>query len=141
MTSILNFEVSKLSIWKHTTSCDKGLFSFIIISQLRQPIELKGMLCYAYMLRYTKWGDWSMTNYQECPMFLIGHRSCMRIRKEKTPLMQKFVFFQMPNKRLQAWSLFFYLSEKFLSQKLRYFRGSRFSQCYTINGSPLLVTK
>ena len=35
------FEVLKLSIWKHTTSCDKGVSSVIIISQLRPPIELK----------------------------------------------------------------------------------------------------
>ena len=27
-TSSLEFEVSKSSIWKHTTSCDKGVFSF-----------------------------------------------------------------------------------------------------------------
>ena len=39
-TSDLEIEVSKSSIWKHTTSCDKGVFSFIIISQLRRPIEL-----------------------------------------------------------------------------------------------------
>ena len=43
----LDFEVSKSSIWKHTTSCDKGVFSFIIISQLRRPIELKlSQVCY-----------------------------------------------------------------------------------------------
>ena len=40
-TSELDFEVSKSSIWKHTTLCDKGVFSFIGISQLRWPIELK----------------------------------------------------------------------------------------------------
>ena len=40
-TSELDFEVSKFSIWKHTATCDKGVFSFIIILQLRRPIELK----------------------------------------------------------------------------------------------------
>ena len=53
-TSDLEFEVSKSSIWKHTTLCDKGVFSFINISQLRLPIELKfSQVCYfMYMLRY-----------------------------------------------------------------------------------------
>ena len=54
----LDFEVSKSSIWKHTASCDNGVFSFIIISQLRQPMELKfSQVCYFMyiMLRYTKW--------------------------------------------------------------------------------------
>ena len=42
-------EVSKSSIWKHTTSCDQGFFSFIVISQLRWPIELKfSQICYFY---------------------------------------------------------------------------------------------
>ena len=63
-TSNLEFEVSKSSIWKHTTSCDKGVFSFIIVSQLRRPIELNisqvGYFMYI-MLRYTKCEDWSLT--------------------------------------------------------------------------------
>ena len=37
-TSELDLDVSKSSIWKRTTS---GVFSFVIISQLRGPIELK----------------------------------------------------------------------------------------------------
>ena len=40
-TSDSEFEVSKWSIWKHTTMCDNSVFSSIIISQLRPPIELK----------------------------------------------------------------------------------------------------
>ena len=40
-TSSLELEVSKSSIRKHTTSYDKGVFSFIIISQLWRPLELK----------------------------------------------------------------------------------------------------
>ena len=35
---ILGLEIKHL---KATTSCDKGVFSFIIISQLRRTIELK----------------------------------------------------------------------------------------------------
>ena len=62
-TSDLEFEVTKSSIWKHTTSCDQGVFSNIIISQLWRPIELKfSQVCYfMHMLRYTKWEDWSLT--------------------------------------------------------------------------------
>ena len=62
-TSDLEFEVSKSSIWEHTTSCDNGVFSFIIISQLRRPIELKfSQVCYVMpLLRYTKWEYWSLT--------------------------------------------------------------------------------
>ena len=58
-TSDLEFEVSKSSIWKNTTWCDKGVFSFIIISQLRRPIELKfSQVCYfMHMLRYTNCED------------------------------------------------------------------------------------
>ena len=49
-------EVSKSSIWKHTTSCDMLFFSSIIISQLQRPIELKiSQVCYfMHLLRYTK---------------------------------------------------------------------------------------
>ena len=57
-TSELDFGVSKSRIWKHTTLCGKGVFSFIInISQLRRPIELKfTQVCYfMHILRYTKW--------------------------------------------------------------------------------------
>ena len=38
-TSELDFEVSKSSIWKHTTGC--FFFYYYYISQLRRPIELK----------------------------------------------------------------------------------------------------
>ena len=56
-TSELDFEVPKSSIWKHTTSCDKGVFSSIIISQFQRPIELNfSQVCYfVHMLKYTKW--------------------------------------------------------------------------------------
>ena len=89
-TSDLEFEVSKSSIWKHTTSCDKGVFSFIIISQLRRPIELKfSQVCYfMHMLRYTKWEDWSLTietymhpncseqqRFQHCPMSSLNQEA------------------------------------------------------------------
>ena len=61
-TSDLTFEVSKSSIWKHTTSCDRGatrvFCSFINISQL-QHVQLKfSQVCYfVHMLRYTNCED------------------------------------------------------------------------------------
>ena len=53
-TSNLEFEVSKSSIWKPTTSCDKGVFSFIIISQFQWPTELERsqVCCFMHMLGY-----------------------------------------------------------------------------------------
>ena len=40
-----------------------SVFSFINISQIRQPIDLKfAQVCFfMHMLRYTKWEDWSLT--------------------------------------------------------------------------------
>ena len=60
----IRLEVGKTSIWKHTTSCDRGVFSFMVISQVWRPIELKfsQVCCYfMHMLRYTKLEDWSLT--------------------------------------------------------------------------------
>ena len=57
-TSDLEFEVSKSSEWKQTTLFDKGVFSFIIISQLRRPIELKfSRVCYFmhYVEKHQLW--------------------------------------------------------------------------------------
>ena len=62
-TSDLAFDnVSKSSIWEHTTSL------LIIISQLRRPFELKfSQVCYfMHMLRYTKWEDWSLKCSHVC---------------------------------------------------------------------------
>ena len=64
----LKLLIIKLSIkphfGKHPTSCDKGVFSFVVISHLRRPIELRvfHVLVILYiMLRCTKWEDWSLT--------------------------------------------------------------------------------
>ena len=69
-TSDLDFEVPKSSILKHTTPCDKDVFSFIIISQLQPPIELKlSQVCYCmHMLRHIKWEFWflTITNTVQC---------------------------------------------------------------------------
>ena len=45
-TSELDFVVSKSSMWKPTTLCDEGVFSFIIISQLR---FFTGLIFYEYV--------------------------------------------------------------------------------------------
>ena len=63
-TSELDFEVLKSSIWKHTTSCDKGVFSCIIMSQLGWPIGLKcSQVCYFMHMLSTpskKTGLWQL---------------------------------------------------------------------------------
>ena len=52
----LEFEVLKSSIWKHKTSCDKGGFFLSFL-----PRNLDDRLgSNFYMLRYTKWEDWSL---------------------------------------------------------------------------------
>ena len=53
-TSDLEFEIPKSSIWKHTTSCDEGVFHFIHISQLQRPIELKFSLVFYFMHTYVE---------------------------------------------------------------------------------------
>ena len=77
-TTDLEFEVSKSSIWKHTTSCDKGVFSFIVISQLWQPIELKcsQVFYFMHMYKYIKSKDWSLTitNSVQCCKNCKHHR-------------------------------------------------------------------
>ena len=54
----LDFEVSKSSFWKHTTSCS------FIVSQLRQPIELKFsqacILCICWDTPSEKTGLWQV---------------------------------------------------------------------------------
>ena len=50
------------------------VFSSIIISQLRRPIEFKfSQVCYfVHMLRYTKWEDWSLTITKGVKVFKHG---------------------------------------------------------------------
>ena len=74
----------------------------------------------------------SKTSIQKQPckhLGSIGHRIFMRVMKEKTPLLQYFLCFQMHSKSLELK----YLSEKLpLSPPKRYFRGSLFSQCFIL---------
>ena len=64
----------------------------------------------------------------------FGHWICKRIMKEKTPLLHYFECFQMHNKgpRLKS---FIIQVRNYLSQKLRYFRGSNFSQCLILSAA------
>ena len=50
-----------LLLWKHTNTSNKGVFSFIIFSQLWWLIEPKFLQsCYfMLMMGYTKWEHWS----------------------------------------------------------------------------------
>ena len=74
----LEFVVSKSSIWKHTTLCNKGVFSLIIISQLWKPVELKcSQVCYfMHNVEIHQVSRQVFDNYQYCPMSLS---SCMKL--------------------------------------------------------------
>ena len=64
----LEFEVSKSSNWKNRTLCDSGFFSFIIILQLRWPIELKlSQVCYFMHMLSEKTG---LLQLPMCPVSL-----------------------------------------------------------------------
>ena len=67
----------------------------------------------------------------------ICHQSCKRKMKDKTPLLHKFVCFQM-HERHQAWSFIIWVSfqKTMLPQ-----REPFLTMFYTFNSSPLLVTK
>ena len=64
-----------------------------------------------------------------------GHLRCKRIMKANTSLLHKFVCFQMPNKRLQAWSLLIIEWEipSFSKTMLLQFRESPFSLCFILS--------
>ena len=52
--------------------CDKGVFSFINISQLRRPSELKySQICY-FMLRYTNCEDYSLWQFPKVSSVFKG---------------------------------------------------------------------
>ena len=65
-TTDLEFEVSKASIWTHTSLCDNGVFYFIIISQFRRLIELKSsqilyIFCICWDTAGEKTGLWQLS--------------------------------------------------------------------------------
>ena len=59
----LQVETVLLGISEHTNLCNKGVFSFIVLLQLRWPVEFKfSQVCYfMHILRYTKCEYWSLT--------------------------------------------------------------------------------
>ena len=63
-TSDLEFEVSKSSIWKHTTLCDKGVFSFILSrnfdDQLSSNFHRFVILCICWDTPSGKTGLWQL---------------------------------------------------------------------------------
>ena len=68
--------------------------------------------------------------------FNIGRQSCERIMEEIHPCRTSCMLKDALNSRPRLWPLikFKYLSEKLpLSQKLRYLRGNRFSQCFILS--------
>ena len=66
--SSLEFEVSKSSMWKHTTLCDKGVFSFTILTTLTTNWAqiFGGSLFYAYV-EIHQVRRLVFVNYQQCP--------------------------------------------------------------------------
>ena len=66
----LEFEVSKSSVSKHTTFCGKGVFTFIVISKLHRPLELKfSQVCYFMHNVIHQVARLVFDNYQ-CPVSL-----------------------------------------------------------------------
>ena len=76
-TSVLEFEVSKSSIWKHTTSCDKGGFSFIIIfdNRLSSNFHRYVVLCICWDTASEQTSLWQLpivsSVYTKCLVFHI----------------------------------------------------------------------
>ena len=66
----------------------------------------------------------------------ICYRSCKKMIKEKTPLLYEFVCFQLGKKRLLSWREITSFSKTTSLQ-----RESFPTMLYTINSSPMLVTK
>ena len=71
-TSSLECEVPKSSIWKHTTSCDKGVLffhSYLATPTTNQAQIFTGFNYFMHMLRYSKWEAWSLTITKVSPGF------------------------------------------------------------------------
>ena len=71
-TSSLEFEVTKSSIWKHTTSCDKGVFvfhSYLATPTTNQAKIFTGLLFYAYV-EIHQVRRLVFDNYQKCTLSL-----------------------------------------------------------------------
>ena len=79
---------ARASIWKHTTSCDKGVFSVVLISQLQWPIELKlSQVCYfmhmlGYKRMYTRWeyGLWQLSKVSSAFEVI---KNCLKYKVEQ----------------------------------------------------------
>ena len=88
--SSLEFEVSKSSMWKHTTLCDKGVFSFTILTTLTTNWAqiFGGSLFYAYV-EIHQVRRLVFVNYQQCPVALninLKWLNCHRSSRRETPL-------------------------------------------------------
>ena len=93
-TSSLEFEVSKSSIWKHPTSCDKGVFFFQLSrnSDDQSRSNYTGLLFYRYVEKHQV-RRLVFDNYQKCPLSL---------KKKKKPSLQfnLTIFITIPVKPL-----------------------------------------
>ena len=97
-TSSLEFEVSKASIRKHTTSCDKGVFSFIIILQtladrLSSNFHRFVILCICWETPSKKTGLWQLpivsTVFKQTsiPPSFVEHSSVFHSSEIPSPLL------------------------------------------------------
>ena len=76
-TSELDFEVSKSSIWKHTTLFDIGVFSYyyyLATSTTSWAQIFTGLLCYTYV-KIHQVRKLVLDIYQLCPACLIHNKS------------------------------------------------------------------
>ena len=114
-TSIIVFNNVNITVW-----------SYICPHIVWSPFKYVDL--YSYVLRSTH----SLSS--------IDHQSCEIIMKEKTPLSHRVVCCQMLDfetlKILNLWSRNQIQGKLLLSQKLRHFRGSCFSQCFMLSTSP-----
>ena len=60
-TSDLEFEDSKSSNWRHTTTCGKGVFFLLFLSRNLDDLLSSNFHRFFILLRYTKREDWSLT--------------------------------------------------------------------------------
>ena len=94
-TSSLEFEVSKSSIWKHPTSCDKGVFFFQLSrnSDDQSRSNYTGLLFYRYVEKHQV-RRLVFDNYQKCPVSFIFHSYAFHNKRFQTLFKDQVVRFK-----------------------------------------------
>ena len=78
-TSELDFEVPKSSTWKHTTSCDKGVFSSNFDDQLSSNFHRFVSLCICWDTPSEKTDLWQLPKVSSVFKFLISPRASPKL--------------------------------------------------------------